>query len=163
MTANNGIGRRLAALGVSLLICFAAAGLGGAATATSVDGWYRALTKPVFNPPAWLFPPVWNLLFALMAIAAWRVHERTPPGAVRRAALALFALQLVANVLWSVLFFGLRQPGAALGEILVLETLIVATTITFYRLDRPAGWLLVPYALWVAFAVALNAAIVWLN
>jgi tryptophan-rich sensory protein len=155
--------RRSAALVVSLLVCFAAAGLGGLATSTSVGDWYPGLNKPPFNPPAWLFAPVWNLLFALMAVAAWRIYDRVPAGVIRRAALTLFGLQLLANVLWSVLFFGLRQPGGALIEILLLEALIVATTIVFWRLDRIAGALLVPYTLWVAFAIALNGAIWWLN
>ena len=155
--------RRYAALCVSLAVCFTAAGLGGLATATSVGNWYPQLAKPPFNPPAWLFAPVWNTLFALMAVAAWRIHDRAPDAPARRAALALFGGQLVANVLWSVLFFGLRQPGAALLWILVLEVLIVATLAMFWRLDRVAGALLVPYALWVAFAIALNGAIWWLN
>ena len=158
-----GVVRRSATLAFSLLVCFTAAGLGGLATATSVGTWYPELAKPPFNPPAWLFAPVWNILFALMAIAAWRVHERAPAGPPRRAALTLFTGQLVANVLWSVLFFGLRQPGAALVWIFVLEGLIVATLASFWRLDRVAGALLVPYALWVAFAIVLNGAIWWLN
>lgn len=152
-----------AALLVSLAACFAAAGAGGLVTATSVGAWYPTLVKPAFNPPDWVFAPAWNTLFLLMAIAAWRVWIRATPGARRRAALALFAAQLGANVLWSVLFFGLRAPGWALVEILALEALVVATTIAFWRLDRVAGVLLVPYAAWVGFAIALNGAIWWLN
>ena len=157
------IARQGAGLLLSLLVCFTAAALGGLATSVSIGDWYPQLTKPPFNPPAWVFAPAWNLLFALMAIAVWRIGTRVPAGVIRRAALMLFALQLVANVLWSVLFFTLRQPGGALIEILVLEALIVATTVTFWRLDRVAGALMVPYALWVAFAIALNGAIWWLN
>ena len=155
--------QRFLALGVSLLVCFAAAGLGGWATATSVDGWYQELAKPPFKPPDWLFAPVWNTLFVLIAIAAWRIWERVPPGVFRRVALALFGIQLVANVLWSVLFFGLRQPGGALVEILLLLALIVLTTIVFWHHDRVAGLLMLPYAVWVGFAVALNTGIWWLN
>ncbi len=155
--------RRWIALGVSLGVCFAVAGLNGAVTAGAVDGWYRQLAKPVFNPPDWLFPPVWNVLFALMAVAAWRIWERVPAGVLRRTALALFALQLGANLLWSVLFFGLQQPGAALLELVVLEALVVITAVVFWRHDRVAGLLLVPYALWGGFAGALNAGIWWLN
>lgn len=151
------------ALLTCLAACFAAAAVGGLVTATSVDGWYRTLAKPGFNPPDWIFAPVWNGLFALMAIAAWRVWVRARPGPDRRTALALFALQLVANVLWSTLFFGLQAPAWALLDSVVLEALVVATAITFWRLDRVAGALLVPYAAWVGFAIALNASIWWLN
>lgn len=155
--------RHWPALLASLAICFAAAGAGGLVTATSVDGWYRALAKPAFNPPDRVFAPAWNTLFLLMAIAAWRVWARAAPGARRRAALALFALQLGANVLWSVLFFGLRAPGWALADAIVLEALVVATAVAFWRLDRLAAGLLVPYVAWVGFAIALNAAIWHLN
>jgi len=156
-------GRRVPALLVSLGVCFAAAAAGGAMTATSVGSWYQALHKPPFNPPDWIFAPVWNVLFALMALAAWRVWCNVAPGIVRRTALALFGGQLVANVLWSGLFFGLREPGWALAEIVVLEVLILITLTAFLRLDRPAGLLLVPYAAWVGFALLLNASIWWLN
>ena len=147
----------------SLLVCFAAAALGGWATATSVDGWYQGLAKPPYKPPDWLFAPVWNTLFVLMAIAAWRIWDRVPPGVFRRVALALFGTQLLANVLWSVLFFGLQAPGAALIEILVLLALIAITTTVFWHHDRPAGLLMLPYGVWVGFALALNAGIWWLN
>ena len=164
-TMAEGTGRvsRVLALLVSLAVCFAAAAAGGILTATSVGGWYQALAKPPFNPPDWIFAPVWNLLFVLMAIAAWRIWCQVPAGIVRRTALALFGGQLVANVLWSGLFFGLREPGWALAEIVVLEALILITLTAFRRLDRPAGLLLVPYAAWVGFALALNASIWWLN
>lgn len=155
--------RHWPALLVSLAACFAAAGAGGVVTATSMGAWYPALVKPAFNPPDWLFAPAWNTLFLLMAIAAWRIWVRAAPGVPRRAALTLFAAQLGANVLWSVLFFGLQAPGGALAEIVVLEALVVATTVAFWRLDRVAGVLLVPYAAWVGFAIALNGAIWWLN
>lgn len=98
-----------------------------------------------------------------MAIAAWRVWIRPGPGALRRAALALFALQLAVNVSWSALFFGLQAPGWALLDVLVLEALVVATTLAFWRLDRIAGALLIPYAAWVGVAIMLNASIWWLN
>lgn len=155
--------RRASTLAFSLAACFAVASLNGVVTATSVDGWYRDLVKPPFNPPDWLFAPAWNILFALMAIAAWRIWERVPPGIYRRTALSLFALQLGANLLWSTLFFGLRQPGGALVEILVLEALILATMVVFWHHDRLAGALLAPYAAWVGFATVLNASIWWLN
>lgn len=155
--------RHWLALLASLALCFAAAGAGGLATATSVDGWYRTLAKPAFNPPDRVFAPAWNTLFLLMAIAAWRVWVRAAPGDRRRWALALFALQLGVNVLWSVLFFGLQAPGWALVDAVALEALVVATAVAFWRLDRVAAALLVPYVAWAGFAIALNAAIWRLN
>ena len=142
--------------------CLAVAGVGGAVTALSVDDWYRELTKPPFNPPDWVFAPVWTALYLLMAIAAWRVWRyRHYPG--RRPALVLFAIQLALNLLWSCLFFGLGAVGVALVEIVALWAAILATAAKFVRIDLAAGWLMAPYAGWVSFATVLNAAIWWLN
>ena len=142
--------------------CLAVSALGGAATATSVHTWYRTLAKPPFNPPDWVFAPVWTLLFFMMAVAAWRVWRRD---GLRRArwAMTLFGIQLALNLTWSLLFFGLRSVGAALAEIIVLLFAIVATGALFWRHDRIAGALFIPYAGWVAFATVLNAAIWRLN
>ncbi len=142
--------------------CLAISAIGGAVTALSVDGWYRALAKPAFNPPDWVFAPVWTALYLMMAVAAWRVWRRSAADG-RARALALFGLQLALNLLWSCLFFGLMAVGAALGDIVLLWVVIVATAAAFGRIDRAAGWLMVPYAVWVLFAAALNAAIWWLN
>ena len=144
---------------VILALCLAVSAVGGAVTATSVGSWYALLAKPAFNPPNWIFAPVWTALYFMMAIAAWRIWRRG--GA--RWALSLFALQLALNLAWSIVFFGLRAPGAALAEILVLLLAILATTVVFWRSDRVAGMLFVPYAAWVAFAAVLNAAIWQLN
>lgn len=157
-----GRGRDLAALVAFLAICFAVAGLGGAVTATSVDDWYPTLAKPGFNPPAWVFPPIWTALFAAMAVAGWRVWRRAGLAGAR-AAFAAFAAQLALNLGWSALFFGLRSPGAALVEIVPLLAAIVVTGTLFWRIDQLAGLLFVPYALWVGFATLLTAAIWWLN
>jgi len=141
---------------------FAAAAAGSVATAASVQEWYPLLNKPAWNPPAWIFGPVWTLLYALMSIAAWRVWRREgQPGA--RLALALFFVQLGLNALWSVLFFGLRAPGLALIEILVLWSCLAWLQCAFWRIDRLAGWLWLPYLLWVSFATVLNASLWWLN
>ena len=147
----------LVLLGLGAL-CFAVAGLGGWATATSVDSWYPTLAKPGFTSPDWVFGPVWSVLYAMMALAAWLVWRRT---GWRERALALFLVQLALNLAWSILFFGLQLIGAALVDILLLIALIAATTIAFWRIDRRAGLLLVPYLLWVGYASALNGAI-WL-
>lgn len=124
-------------------------------------GYYAALAKPVWAPPAWVFGPVWTILYAMMAVAAWRVWRR---GGWRgqRGPLALYVIQLALNALWTPLFFGLRWPGGALVEIVLLWLTIVLTGRAFFRVDRLAGGLFVPYLFWVGFAAALNFSI-WLR
>lgn len=145
-----------------LALCLGVSAIGAAATATSVGSWYRTLAKPAFNPPDWVFAPVWTALFFMMAFAAWRIWRR---GGLRQARveMSLFALQLALNLAWSLLFFGMRSIGAALVEILVLLPAIIATGAAFWRRDHLAGVLFLPYAAWVAFAAVLNAAIWRLN
>jgi tryptophan-rich sensory protein len=145
-----------------LALCLAVSAIGAAATATSVGTWYPTLAKPPFNPPNWLFAPVWTALYFMMAIAAWRVWRRDGLRQTRWA-LALFALQLALNLTWSIVFFGLRLIGPALVEIVVLLLAILATTVVFWQRDRAAGMLFIPYAAWVAFATVLNAALWRLN
>jgi tryptophan-rich sensory protein len=145
-----------------LVLCSGAAGIGGAATSTSVSGWYQTLARPSWNPPDWVFGPVWTVLYFLMAIAAWLVWRRAGWPAAR-VPLAWFAVQLSLNVGWSIVFFGLRSPGAALAEILLLWLAIGATAISFARRSSVAAWLIVPYLAWTSFAVVLNAAIWRLN
>lgn len=154
--------RDLIGLAVIMAVCLAVSGIGGAITATSVDTWYRTLEKAPFNPPDWVFAPVWTTLFVLMAIAAWRVWRRAGFTA-GRGALVVFAAQLTMNLAWSYLFFGLRRIELALVEIVVLLLAIVATTILFWRIDRLAGALFVPYVLWVGYATALTASLWMLN
>lgn len=121
--------------------------------------WYAALAKPSFNPPNTVFAPVWSVLYLLMGIAAWRAWRRRGMDG----AIALWLAQLVLNAAWSWLFFGRHQLALALVDILALLVLIVATTVAFFRRDRAAGWLMVPYIAWVAFASVLNAALWQLN
>ncbi len=154
--------RDLLGLAGFLAACFAVSAAGGAVTATSVGTWYQDLAKPPFNPPDSAFAPVWTALFVLMALAAWRVWRRGG-FAANRAALGMFALQLVLNLGWSVLFFGLRAVGAALVEMAALWVAILVTAALFWRRDRAAGLLMVPYVLWVGFALLLNGAIWRLN
>ena len=154
--------RRWLVLGAFLAVCLAVGGLGGALTASSVGGWYQGLVKPSFNPPDWVFGPVWTALYLTMAVAAWRVWDHRQSRG-RGRALTLFALQLALNALWSALFFGWTNPGAALVEIVLLLIAVLLTAASFARIDRIAGWLMAPYAAWVSFAVVLNAAIWWLN
>lgn len=128
----------------------------------STGGWYAGLGKPAWNPPGWIFGPVWTILYGMMAVAAWRVWLQGG-WARQKKVLGLFLLQWGLNALWTPLFFGLQQPGWALAEILVLLAAILATSRAFWRVDRPAGFLLLPYAAWVAFASVLNGTIWWMN
>jgi translocator protein len=150
------------ALVVFLAICLGAGGLGAIATTPEIDGWYRTLAKPAWNPPDRVFGPVWTALFVLMAIAGWLVwqKERSVP---RSTALKLFGLQLTLNVVWSWIFFALHEPGWAAIEIVGLWAAILATLILFIRQSRLAGALLLPYLAWVTFAAGLNFEIWRLN
>lgn len=145
-----------------IALSFLVSSLGGAATTTSVDTWYQTIQKPPFNPPDWIFAPVWISLFIMMAVAGWRVWRRAGFSQERQA-FALYGLQLLLNLTWSFLFFGLQQIGLALLEICFLLFAIIATTIAFWRIDRIAGLLFVPYMLWVSFATVLNASLWLLN
>lgn len=145
-----------------LVASFTAAAIGGYATAESVKTWYPLLNKPSWNPPSWLFGPVWTLLYITISVAAWRIWKlRDQPQA--KFALRLFFVQLVLNALWSILFFGLHRPDWALIEIVILWSSLVFIQRAFWRLDRLAGWLWLPYLSWVSFASVLNATIWWLN
>lgn len=153
---------RLGPLTLWLGLCWLAAALGGVFTAMSVSDWLPSLAAPSWNPPGWVFGPVWTLLYGLMAVAAWRVWTRRRL-APARGALILFGVQLLLNVGWSAVFFGLREPGWAVLEIGVLWASISATLLLFWRVDRTSGLLLVPYLAWVSFAAALNVAFWRLN
>ncbi len=154
--------RQAVGLAVSIAVCFAVAGIGSMLTTPSIGGWYATLAKPSWTPPNWLFGPVWSALYLAMAVAAWLVWRRAVlPRA--RAALALFAMQLVLNVCWSAIFFRAHRPGLAFTEIVLLWILILATTLAFRPLSRAAAWLMAPYLFWVAFAAMLNYSIWRLN
>jgi len=157
-----GTGKDLLALALFVGICLGIAALGGAVTASSVKSWYPTLAKPSFNPPDWIFGPVWTTLYVLMGVAAWRVW-RTAGRDAARAPLVFFALQLAVNLGWSVAFFGLRDVGLAVAVILVLDLLVLATALMFRPVDRWAALLLVPYMVWIAFATILNITIWRLN
>jgi tryptophan-rich sensory protein len=149
-------GHQAAVLVGFLVACFAAAALG----AFSPPGeWYQQLQKPSWNPPAWVFGPVWTVLYATMAVAAWTVWRsgETKP------ALVWFWGQLALNAAWSPLFFGLKEPGIAFAEILLLLAAVVGTCRAFWKVSVGAGVALVPYALWVGFAAFLNFTLWRLN
>lgn len=144
-----------------LLFVFAAAAVGGFASASASD-FYRELVRPSWAPPGWLFAPVWSVLYALMGISAWLVW-RAQGFAGARGALTLFVVQLAINALWTWLFFVWRQGAVAFGEILLLCLLIVSNIILFRRASKLAALLLVPYVAWVAFACVLTFATWRLN
>lgn len=147
------------ALAIWIAACLAASAIG----AFFMPGeWYAQLSKPAWNPPNWIFGPVWTLLYLMMAVSAWLVWKRGGFGAQRRP-LGLFFVQLALNAAWSPIFFGLKQPGLALVEILGLWLAIVGTIAVFQRVDRLAARLLVPYLAWVTFASVLNLALWRLN
>ncbi|MCL4693327.1 MAG: tryptophan-rich sensory protein [Candidatus Hydrogenedentes bacterium] len=152
--------RAAVALAGFLALCYGVAALGGIATSSSVNTWYTEIEKPSWTPPGSVIGTVWSVLYSLMALAAWLVYLR---GGVRANAipLSLWAVQLALNLAWSFLFFGLRNPGAALVELVLLWIAIAATTIAFARVRTSAMILMLPYLVWVAFAGFLNAA-VWL-
>ncbi len=153
---------RYPALALFLFATFIASGIGSAATIKNVATWYPTLVKPAWNPPSWIFGPVWTMLYIAMSIAAWRVW-RNQTGAAARGVLRLYGAQLALNALWSVCFFGLRRPDLALVDIAGLWSLLVVALVRFWRADRVAGALWVPYVAWVTFASVLNATIWWLN
>ena len=142
-----------------LIVCFVAAGIGGAVTTPKIATWYATLAKPSWNPPNWVFGPVWSALYFCMAIAAWLVWRQDGVSGAKLP-LTLFAVQLALNVLWSCIFFGLEKPGLAFIEVLLLWIAIAATMVTFWLRSMVAGILFVPYLAWVSFASVLNL-VVW--
>jgi tryptophan-rich sensory protein len=136
-------------------LCLLTGFLGSLATRSSVNSWYVELSKPSWTPPDWLFGPVWTALYILMAVAAWLVWRKASSADVKMA-LRLFIAQLLLNLLWSYLFFGMLWPGAALIEIVILLVAILAVALAFAKISPLAGWLLTPYLAWVSFATVLN-------
>ncbi|MBW2991705.1 tryptophan-rich sensory protein [Candidatus Woesearchaeota archaeon] len=145
---------------LSVLISLSAGFIGSIFTSSSVSTWYITLNKPVFNPPSWVFSPVWTALYILMGISLyliWTNKKKT------KLAFTVFGIQLFLNALWSVIFFGLRNPLLAFIEIIILWCAILYTIIIFYRINKNASYLLIPYILWVSFAAVLNLYLVMLN
>lgn len=148
-----------AGLAASLAVTFTAALVG---SSFPVDSWYEGLEKPSWNPPSWVFGPVWTLLYILMAVAAWLVWRKGGFGGAALP-LALYLAQLALNAAWSWLFFGAHRIGLALADIVALLTLIIAIAVMFRRVLPLAGWFMAPYAAWVAFATVLNFTLWRLN
>jgi translocator protein len=147
---------------ISIAIAQVAGLIGSFFTIPSVNTWYVNLTKPLWNPPAWLFGPVWVTLYTLMGIAAYLIWQQRK-GIETKRALIVYGLQLALNALWSILFFGLQNPGLAFLGIIVLLIFITITTIKFWKISTLAGILLLPYLVWVSFAAVLNYTIWQLN
>ncbi len=138
-----------------IAVCFAIAGIGSYVTFPAVTDWYAGIKKPTWTPPGWLFGPVWTVLYLMMAVAAWLVWRRAGLSAAA-VPLSIFALQLALNLAWSLIFFGKHNIGLAFVDIMLLWFAIIATIITFGRVNMLASWLLTPYLAWVSFASALN-------
>ena len=154
------IAKLIVSLAVPLLVGF----LGSLfTTADSLNNWYANLNKPSFNPPDWIFGPVWTTLYVLMGIAAFLVWRKGLDNKLVRLAFILFVIQLALNALWSPLFFGLRSPLFGLIDIVLLLAAIVLTIIYFFKISLWPGLLLIPYIAWVSFATVLNTAIYILN
>ena len=147
---------------LSLAICFATAGVGSFLAGDDWGEWYRQISKPAFTPPGWIFGPVWTLLYFAMGIAAWLVWRKRNEQPVTLP-LCVFAVQLVLNGLWTPLFFGMRNPGIAFLDIVALWLAIAATIWWFFSVSKKAAYLMVPYLVWVSFALILNLEIWRLN
>ena len=147
------------ALAGFLAATFVVAAISGASTSGAVRDWYPTIAKPAWNPPSWIFGPVWTALYAMMAVAAWLVWRQAGWGG----ALGWFAVQLALNAAWSPLFFGLHRIDLALLDIVALWVAIAGTMVAFWKITPVAGWLFVPYLAWVSFAAALNFSLWQLN
>lgn len=149
----------LVSVSVPLLIGFSS----GFFTITDVGSWYQTIQKPAWNPPNWIFGPVWTTLYILMGIALFLIWKKEGNNKLKKAAIILFAIQLVLNFFWSIIFFNQHQIGWALVEIVILWLSILLTIFVFAKIDKIAAWLMAPYIAWVTFATILNFTIWQLN
>lgn len=147
----------------SVLLCFSVAFLGSAATTPSIPTWYASLSKPCFNPPNWVFGPVWTVLYLSMAVALYITWDKKISKKKKDKAVKIFIFQLILNLLWSLMFFGLHQLLLSVVVIIALWISILITIKYFIRISKWAGYLLIPYILWVSFAYILNFSILILN
>jgi tryptophan-rich sensory protein len=147
---------------LSLGVCQVAALIGTVFTVSSIPDWYAALNKPFFNPPDWLFAPAWTILYILMGLALYLIW-RAPKVKHTNEALMLFGAQLTFNVIWSIVFFGFKSIMGGVLSIIILLLLILLTIFQFYKVDKNAAYLMMPYLLWVGFATILNVSILLMN
>lgn len=148
----------------AVVTCLVVGYFSGIVTRSAITTWYPTLIKPSFNPPNWVFAPVWSMLYIMMGIAAGLVWDRIDfEKETVRKALQFFSIQLALNAMWSYLFFGMKNPMLAGVEIIILWLMIYETYFIFSKVNKISGYLLIPYLLWVGFATVLNASIWWLN
>ncbi len=144
-------------------VCQVAGLIGSIFTINAIPNWYATLVKPSFSPPNYLFGPVWTILYTLMGVSVYLIYQKRSKNNKSIDAINIFGLQLFLNSLWSIIFFGAKLPSLAFVEIVILWGIIIWTIIKFYKINKTASYLLIPYLLWVTFASALNLAIVLLN
>ena len=149
----------IVSISIPLLIGFTS----GFFTITGVGSWYQTIQKPSWNPPGWVFGPVWTTLYVMMGIALFLIWKSSANKDVKQTAILLFSIQLILNFFWSFIFFNQQQPGWALVEIIILWSAILITIFSFSKINNTASWLLVPYISWVSFATILNYTIWKLN
>lgn len=150
-------------LTIAILVCLLAGFIGSVFTSKSVSTWYTTLKKPSFNPPDWVFAPVWTAIFILMGVSLYLVWSKGLEAKGVKIAIIIFCVQLLLNILWSFLFFGLQSPFYAFMDITVLWFIILLMIIYFYRISPVSSYLLFPYISWVSFATVLNFMIIRLN
>jgi translocator protein len=148
---------------ISIAIPVAIGAISGFFTVTGVESWYQTINKPSWNPPSWIFAPVWTSLYVMMGIGLYLVWKSDSSEVLKKTAISLFAVQLILNFFWSFIFFNQQQPGWALVEIIAMWIFILLTIFAFAPVSKPAAWLLVPYICWVSFATVLNYTIWQLN
>lgn len=151
---------------LKLLLCILTmlliGGLAGFATSTSINGWYTSINKPSFNPPNYLFGPVWTTLYILMGVSLYLILQ-SESSELRKKAIAIFSIQLFLNFCWSFIFFNFQMLGLAFVEIILMWICILTTIVVFFKINKTAGLIQIPYLLWVSFASVLNGSIWYLN
>lgn len=148
---------------ISVVLCLSVGALSGFLTTDAINDYYLQLNKPSWNPPNWIFGPVWTALYIMMGVSLWLVWKSNFSKAIVQKACLIFAAQLFLNFWWSIIFFNLQLPGWAFVEILLLLSAIIFTIFQFSKISKPAAWLLVPYVCWVSFASILNYSVFILN
>jgi translocator protein len=148
---------------ISIAVPVAVGAVSGLFTVSEISGWYQTINKPSWNPPSWIFSPVWTTLYIMMGIALYLVWTAEVKPAAKKKAIAFFVIQLVLNFFWSFIFFKQHQIGLAFAEIIIMFVFILMTIFSFARINKAAAWLLVPYISWVSFATILTYTIWQLN
>ncbi|HUM52630.1 MAG TPA: tryptophan-rich sensory protein [Chitinophagales bacterium] len=148
---------------ISIIVCLAVGGISGYLTTSEITTWYATLQKPSFNPPNYLFGPVWTILYIMMAISFWLIWKSDASESLKNKAILLFGIQLILNFFWSIIFFRFHQLGFAFAEIIAMWVFILLSILAFYPVSKPAAIMLIPYLCWVSFATVLNFSIWRLN